>query len=63
MPPVEEGYARHERVERFWARAFEKSGVMAPVSEAEAEIERRGRELERAARAKEAPESPDEFLE
>ena len=63
VPPVEEGYARHERVERFWARAFEKSGVMAPVSEAEAEIERRGRELERAARAKDPPPTPDDFLE
>lgn len=67
VPPVEEGYARAERVERFRARAFAKSGVVVPIAEAEAEIERRGHDLERraaeAAEGVEEPQDPDDFLE
>lgn len=63
VPPVEDGYARPERVERFRERAFVKSGVVVPVAEAEAEIKRRGQSLERAACGKDAPGGPDDFLE
>jgi hypothetical protein len=63
VPPVEEGYARHERVVRFRDRTFARSGLMTTRAKAEAEIEARGRELERAASAKKAPATPDDFLE
>ncbi len=65
VPVVSDGYARDERVVRFRQRAFEKSGVMAPRAEVEAEIAARGRELERRAAEGEKRHAaePDDFLE
>lgn len=63
--PVEPGYARDERVERFKEETFRHSPFVTPAREVDAEFARRRERLAVALRpaAAEAPGSPEDFLE
>jgi hypothetical protein len=60
---VEPGVANPERVERGKRDAFVRSSFAKPTQAVDALLRARRSSLERAASAKEAPESPDDFLE
>lgn len=60
---VEPGVARPERVERGKRDAFIRSAFAKPIHAVDALLRARRLSLERAARTKEAPKNPDDFLE
>lgn len=61
--PVEPGYANPERVARFERETFLRSPFVKPAKAVDALLRARRASLERTARAKAAPETPDDFLE
>lgn len=62
--PVEPGYARDERVERFREETFRRTPFASPTREVEAELAARRERLEASVRPPPPdPETPEDFLE